>query len=569
MVVIGDGVDAAALTSSVRKKVKNASLKMILPRLLQVFVDLYHFEARVVMGGDRLIAELEKLAVGAGAARYVQILRRKQDRDAVKLGLLKDLLRHVHSLGPSFAVVGLLPTDVSSRTCVAGDFMVSAAGSASSGFVRGRKTASKVKFGYLVWLAAQNGTERFPSLIIALKQYLFVDAMTLCSGKLALEIRTMLVYLLKVKVMSFGSVRSYAFVGVHRKREIPYASLSYSSSLNAMDVDVAESFTLDRLMDFTCLSRRSVELMPAMLLEFASTNGKFPLSVGMIFGSLASVIGLSRLINGMRGRKTFSDIRVLVMMCASMTLLRSCVTISRVPLQRPPDILRFQRSIIGALTLSSSLCGGKPSKFNEFRYSAGYNSFVSPPSFPCGTASSKLRPASAASESGIHNSGDSYSKFSGIWKRECAVLPDGNNNAAIPEVATVRTIFSSNRKALVIAFHRNVFPVVDEDGATVECEEGLESKPEEDKRIAVVSEASDVVFVPGDPEITWQIVVGTIAGITPFVVAGIEFSKRIVAQKKCTECGGSGLVLIEKEYIRCPNCGGFLPWQSWQRFFSG
>nr|GEY62496.1 hypothetical protein [Tanacetum cinerariifolium] len=87
-------------------------------------------------------------------------------------------------------------------------------------------------------------------------------------------------------------------------------------------------------------------------------------------------------------------------------------------------------------------------------------------------------------------------------------------------------------------------------------------------RIAVVSEASDVVFVPSDPEITWQIVVGTIAGITPFVVAGIEFSKRIVAQKKCTECGGSGLVLIEKEYIRCPFCG-FLPWQSWQRFFSG
>ncbi|PWA78463.1 hypothetical protein CTI12_AA215050 [Artemisia annua] len=88
-------------------------------------------------------------------------------------------------------------------------------------------------------------------------------------------------------------------------------------------------------------------------------------------------------------------------------------------------------------------------------------------------------------------------------------------------------------------------------------------------RITAVSEASEVVFAPGDPEITWQIVVGTFAGVTPFVVAGIEFSKRIVAQKKCTECGGSGLVLIEKEYIRCPNCGGFLPWQSWQRFFSG
>nr|GEU69421.1 hypothetical protein [Tanacetum cinerariifolium] len=43
---------------------------------------------------DRLIAELEKLAVGAGAARYVQILRRRQDKDAVKLGLLKDSLHH-------------------------------------------------------------------------------------------------------------------------------------------------------------------------------------------------------------------------------------------------------------------------------------------------------------------------------------------------------------------------------------------------------------------------------------------------------------------------------------------
>ncbi|GKA59123.1 hypothetical protein Tco_0758436 [Tanacetum coccineum] len=56
-------------------------------------------------------------------------------------------------------------------------------------------------------------------------------------------------------------------------------------------------------------------------------------------------------------------------------------------------------------------------------------------------------------------------------------------------------------------------------------------------RITAVSEVSDVVFVPGDPDITWQIVVGTIgfgllefvAGVTPFVVAGIEFSKRIVS----------------------------------------
>ncbi|KAL7584701.1 uncharacterized protein LOC111888184 [Lactuca sativa] len=88
-------------------------------------------------------------------------------------------------------------------------------------------------------------------------------------------------------------------------------------------------------------------------------------------------------------------------------------------------------------------------------------------------------------------------------------------------------------------------------------------------RVSAVVEVSTITSDPFTPQITWQIVVGTIAGVTPFVVAGIEFSKRIVAQKKCFECGGSGLVLIEKEYIRCPNCGGFLPWQSWKRFFSG
>ncbi|KAI3703793.1 hypothetical protein L1987_73988 [Smallanthus sonchifolius] len=88
-------------------------------------------------------------------------------------------------------------------------------------------------------------------------------------------------------------------------------------------------------------------------------------------------------------------------------------------------------------------------------------------------------------------------------------------------------------------------------------------------RISAVDELSAVTFDPAAPQITWQIIVGSIAGVTPFMVAGIEFSKRIVAQKKCMECGGSGLVLIEEEYIRCPNCGGFLPWQSWKRFFSG
>ncbi|CAN4075441.1 unnamed protein product [Withania somnifera] len=81
--------------------------------------------------------------------------------------------------------------------------------------------------------------------------------------------------------------------------------------------------------------------------------------------------------------------------------------------------------------------------------------------------------------------------------------------------------------------------------------------------------ATDITLDPAQVDITWQIVVGSLAGVTPFVVAGIEFSKRIVKQRKCDVCGGSGLVLKNKFYKRCPSCGGFLPWQSWRRFFTG
>ncbi|XP_039171784.1 uncharacterized protein LOC104450289 [Eucalyptus grandis] len=88
------------------------------------------------------------------------------------------------------------------------------------------------------------------------------------------------------------------------------------------------------------------------------------------------------------------------------------------------------------------------------------------------------------------------------------------------------------------------------------------------RRIAAVDGVSAVAD-PSQAEVTWQIVVGAIAGVSPFVVAGIEFSKRIIAQRKCEVCGGSGLVLRDKHYFRCPGCGGFLPWQSWRRFFSG
>ncbi|MCO5549968.1 hypothetical protein L7F22_003445 [Adiantum nelumboides] len=84
---------------------------------------------------------------------------------------------------------------------------------------------------------------------------------------------------------------------------------------------------------------------------------------------------------------------------------------------------------------------------------------------------------------------------------------------------------------------------------------------------AVLMEVAVVSEHP--PSVTWQVAVGTIAGITPFVVAVVEFSKRIVAQRKCSICGGSGLIKRDEYYFRCYSCGGFLPWQSWKRFFSG
>ncbi|PPD92686.1 hypothetical protein GOBAR_DD10372 [Gossypium barbadense] len=69
-----------------------------------------------------------------------------------------------------------------------------------------------------------------------------------------------------------------------------------------------------------------------------------------------------------------------------------------------------------------------------------------------------------------------------------------------------------------------------------------------------------VVADPARVDITWQIVVGAL---------GIEFSKRIIAQRRCGECRGSGLVFRGNDYFKCPECGGFLPWQSWKRFFTG
>jgi hypothetical protein len=49
--------------------------------------------------------------------------------------------------------------------------------------------------------------------------------------------------------------------------------------------------------------------------------------------------------------------------------------------------------------------------------------------------------------------------------------------------------------------------------------------------------------------------VGFVGGLTPFVIALYEFTKRIVIQRQCAVCAGSGLVQKGRFKKKCPACG--------------
>lgn len=79
-------------------------------------------------------------------------------------------------------------------------------------------------------------------------------------------------------------------------------------------------------------------------------------------------------------------------------------------------------------------------------------------------------------------------------------------------------------------------------------------------------------YVPSPMEgPTWQVWVGAIVGVIPFVIATYEFSKRVIIQRRCQVCNGTGLVLrgTSKYYKKCRSCGGFLPWLGWRAFLTG
>lgn len=75
-------------------------------------------------------------------------------------------------------------------------------------------------------------------------------------------------------------------------------------------------------------------------------------------------------------------------------------------------------------------------------------------------------------------------------------------------------------------------------------------------------------YVPSPVNIGWEIYAGAIAGIIPFAIGSYQFIARILIQRRCEKCNGSGLVERGPFLRKCPECGGFFPWQGWKQFLT-
>lgn len=74
-------------------------------------------------------------------------------------------------------------------------------------------------------------------------------------------------------------------------------------------------------------------------------------------------------------------------------------------------------------------------------------------------------------------------------------------------------------------------------------------------------------FTPTPP--STAIIVGSIVPVGVFLYGLFEFTKRIIIQRRCPVCSGSGLVAAASNgrLVKCRECGGFFPWTGWGRFF--
>jgi len=89
----------------------------------------------------------------------------------------------------------------------------------------------------------------------------------------------------------------------------------------------------------------------------------------------------------------------------------------------------------------------------------------------------------------------------------------------------------------------------------------------------VISSSVDGLHDYIPPEVGSEIYIGSVAAMIPIVYATVEFSKRIIIQRGCLVCKGSGLTDTTRlggklaKLRKCWSCGGFIPWLGWQRFF--
>jgi hypothetical protein len=75
-------------------------------------------------------------------------------------------------------------------------------------------------------------------------------------------------------------------------------------------------------------------------------------------------------------------------------------------------------------------------------------------------------------------------------------------------------------------------------------------------------------YAPSAMSPGFEVYVGFVAGVVPFIIASYEFGKRILIQQRCPECRGSGLVQRGRYLRKCARCGGMLPWLGWKAFFT-
>ena len=87
----------------------------------------------------------------------------------------------------------------------------------------------------------------------------------------------------------------------------------------------------------------------------------------------------------------------------------------------------------------------------------------------------------------------------------------------------------------------------------------------------ITSIPEDYVYSP--PEVGSDIYIGSFVSLIPIVWATYEFGSRLVIQRQCLVCNGSGLTTLTRagttldRLRKCWCCGGFLPWVGWKEFF--